>query len=85
MANIKFVKSPTKDSPSRLLSKTGTGHSRSPGRSGSPGRNKTLFDEVRGSSGTPEKYRQQVIRPSRPPVPVTKNRSKSRDRDAGIP
>lgn len=83
VANIKFVKSPTKDSPSRLMNKLGTGTSRSPGRSGSPGRNKGVFDGVRGSTGTPEKYRQQIVRPSRPPVPVTKNRSISRDKDAG--
>lgn len=80
VANIKFVKSPGKESPARHLQRL-TGSSRSPGRPWSPDRNGSQHDKARNTSGSPNGSKKQIARPSRPPVPTTRNQSKSKDRD----
>lgn len=83
VANIKFVKSPSKESPARHLQRMANA-SRSPGKSRSPERPTGIFDGHRTRSGSPGDTRKTLtVRPSRPPVPMTRNKSKSKDKDDG--
>lgn len=81
VANIKFIKSPARDSPSRHLARLGANSTRSPGRCNSPRRLAGSTDGRRDGSGSPDRNKKQSTRPTRPPVPTTKASSRSRDRE----